>query len=141
MTAMDKFSYIEPDPLVRLELNAAFCLSIDSKIINHYAGLFVDPSKIRMIIKKKCSPQIRRYYDSHHGVQSYNALDEDFTAQLSSGEKIECHYFQLTPASGRIQARVLVDHRHCFAPLPIPQNNFFILKDFHEKSQTNNTLI
>lgn len=137
---MDKFSHIESDPYVAVELNAAFLCSISSETINHYAGLFIDSTRIQMIIKNNFSPQTRRYYNPHHIVRPYNALDESFSAQLSTGEKIECRYIQMTPISGQIQARALIHQEKYFLPLPIPQENFFILRNFHEKFSSLNPI-
>ncbi|CAN5139596.1 hypothetical protein BH09DEP1_BH09DEP1_7760 [soil metagenome] len=128
--AMDgdsKFTHILPDSRVNLELNVAL-YRMPCSVINKYAGLTINPSRIQTI-KKNAHSQLKTYCDSFKNVCTFFAVDETYTAQLLTGETIECRYIQMKPDSGEIQARAIVGELQY--PLPISNNNFFVLRKFH----------
>lgn len=115
--AQEKNLNIKPSPENPILLKIAKSACIDQAIIDTYAQFIIDPTKIIKITKIPC----------------LSSNIENYQATLLDKSIVDCTYFPHYERTVEIWAsRTLVHDRIKFR-LPIDQNNFFILKDQHEK--------
>ena len=116
LPAMDKYKNIKPDSLALKLLIVAKALECYPETIDWCGKLLVNPKEI------------------NYSGSSITESSEVYTAQLSSGNKVFCIYFPTGQYAGQIWASIdrLASYAHA---LPIPQQNFFILKSHHEEQR------
>lgn len=116
INGMSAYQNIKPDSRAPGLRRTAHLLKLNPAFISTYANLIVSPEAISSIYKVKC---LRK-------------STESYVATLDNGDEISCTFVPTGECEGEIWASAgqLASYTHS---LPIPQKNFFILKEFYEK--------
>lgn len=130
MSICNKYKHIEPSKIVGMELTLALLSGVCPEIINTYAQFTLNPFSITHIRKMPSVPPTYK--------QFFRCENESYEAQLVSGQKVICEYIQTGIESGEIRSCILLGEKE--TPLPIPQDNFFILRShFNQVNRNTNT--